>query len=85
MDCHEIRYNLGEFCIQPLYYSNILWMETQRLSLTSHCALEVGLDVARTLCPAERAASGVNPAGPGYQGGAVGSRWNRTEQLLQRT
>lgn len=56
------------------------------LSLTSHCALQVGrANVVRTLCLAERAASGVNPGGPGYQGGAVESRWNLTEQLLQRT
>lgn len=60
-------------------------METQVLPLTSHCALEVGVNMVRTLCPAERDASGVNPGGLGYQGGAVGSRCNLTEQLLQRT
>lgn len=60
-------------------------METKLLPLTSHCALDVGANVAHTFCPAERAASGVNPSGPGYHGGVVGSRWNLTEQLLQRT
>lgn len=60
-------------------------METQLQSLTSLCALEVGANVARTLCPVGSAVSGVNPGGLGYQGGAVGSRRNRTEQLLQRT
>lgn len=73
------------FISLSIIHIQILWIETQLLSLTSHSALEVGANVARTLCPAERAASDANPGGPGYQGGAVGSRWNLNEQLLQRT
>lgn len=57
-------------------------METQYL--TSHCALKEGANVADTLSPAGSATSGVNPRGQGYQGGDVGSRWNLTEQLLQK-
>lgn len=55
------------------------------LTLTSHCALEVGADVEHTLCPGGRVANGVNPGGPGYQGWDAGSRSNLNEQLLQRT
>lgn len=54
-------------------------------SLTLHCVRKVGPDEAATTCSWRRAASCVNPSGPGYHGGLVGSRWILTEQLLQRT
>lgn len=59
-------------------------LRSKCLSLTSHCPLTPGVGEVRTLCPQERDANGENPNGPGYQGGAVWSRWNLNEQLLQR-